>query len=98
MKKIDKILIANRGEIAVRICRTLKRLGIKPVLIYSEMDSNGHYLSFSDEKYLLKGSNISETYLDIKQIIEIAAKSHCDAIHPGYGFLSENQNTGIPSG
>lgn len=90
MKKIKKILIANRGEIAIRICKTLKQLNINAVLIYSEMDRESYYLNFADEKHFLKGETLSETYLSIEQIIKVAKNSNCNAIHPGYGFLSEN--------
>jgi len=86
---MKRILIANRGEIAIRIARTCNDLGIKPIGLYSEDDLNSLHLSKMDESFMLekKGSN---AYLDIKKIIEIAKLSKVDAIHPGYGFLSEN--------
>jgi acetyl-CoA carboxylase, biotin carboxylase subunit len=89
MKKIEKILIANRGEIAIRVMRSARELGIKTVAIYSETDSKAIHLRFADECYLLKKQE-GEPYLDMHQIMEVATKSGVDAIHPGYGFLSEN--------
>jgi 3-methylcrotonyl-CoA carboxylase alpha subunit len=87
---IKKLLIANRGEIAVRIIRTARRMGIRTVAIYSEIDKNSLHHSFADEAYCIGKSELSETYLNIPAIIHIAKSSHCDALHPGYGFLSEN--------
>ncbi len=90
MVNISKILIANRGEIAIRIASTAKRLGIRTVGIYSEADKHSGYFEVCDEAYKLVGNTIVETYLNIGQITEIAKKSNSDAVHPGYGFLSEN--------
>ena len=90
MKLFDKILIANRGEIAVRIIRTAKSLGIKTIAIYAEDDSNSLHVSLADEAFLLKGSILAETYLNQKEIIKLAKNNGAQAIHPGYGFLSEN--------
>ncbi|MFA5972180.1 MAG: biotin carboxylase N-terminal domain-containing protein [Lentimicrobiaceae bacterium] len=87
---IKKLLIANRGEIAVRIIRTARRMGIRTVAIYSEIDKSSLHHSFADEAYCIGKSELSETYLNIPAIIHIAKSSHCDALHPGYGFLSEN--------
>jgi len=87
---IKKLLIANRGEIAVRIIHTAKRMGIRTVAIYSEIDKSSLHHSFADEAYCIGESELSETYLNIPGIIHIAKCSHCDALHPGYGFLSEN--------
>ena len=87
---IKKLLIANRGEIAVRIIRTARRMGIRTVAIYSEIDKSSLHHSFADEAYCIGKSELSETYLNIPAIIHIARSSHCDALHPGYGFLSEN--------
>lgn len=87
---IKKLLIANRGEIAVRIIRTARRMGIRTVAIYSEIDKNSLHHSFADEAYCIGHSDLSATYLNIPAIIHIAKSSHCDALHPGYGFLSEN--------
>lgn len=87
---IKKILIANRGEIAARIIRTCKRMGIASVAVYSEADTDAPYVSKADEAYLLGGSRVNESYLNENQIFEIAKLANCDAIHPGYGFLSEH--------
>lgn len=91
MKKINKILVANRGEIAVRIFRACGELGIKTVAIYSEEDKLSLFRTKADEAYLV-GENLSPlgAYLDIKQIVSLAKRKNVDAIHPGYGFLSEN--------
>ena len=86
---MKKVLIANRGEIAIRIARTCSDLGIKTVGIYSEDDANCLHLSKVDEAYPIQGKG-AQAYLDIKQIISIAKESKADFIHPGYGFLSEN--------
>ncbi len=90
MKTFNKILIANRGEIAVRIIRTLQRLGIRTIAIFSEKDRRSLHHRLADEAFLLSGDNLSDTYLNIDKIIEIARESGAEAIHPGYGFLSEN--------
>jgi pyruvate carboxylase subunit A len=89
MKKISKILIANRGEIALRIIRTCKELGIKTVVIFSEVDANGLWVTMADECYVIVGNPV-DAYLKYEKIIAVAKKTKCDAIHPGYGFLSEN--------
>ena len=87
---MKKVLIANRGEIAIRIARTCSDLGLKTVGIYSEDDSNSLHLSKVDEAFKIEG-NGAQAYLNIKEIIAVAKKSKVDAIHPGYGFLSENE-------
>ena len=89
MKKIRKILIANRGEIAVRIINAASELGIITVAIYSGIDRLSMHVSKADEAYLVTGSNAAP-YLDIDQIIKVAREASVDAVHPGYGFLSEN--------
>ena len=89
---IKKILIANRGEIACRIIKTANRMGIKTVAIYSEADKYSDFVNMADESYFIGPSAPNESYLVIKKIIETAKKSKSDAIHPGYGFLSENYN------
>lgn len=88
--KIKKILVANRGEIALRVLKTAKEMGIKIVTIYAEDDKDLPHALFSDEAYSLGQGPLSETYLNKHKIIDIAKKSGADAIHPGYGFLSEN--------
>ena len=88
----DKILIANRSEIAVRIIRTLKKIGIKSVAVYSEADTNSMYVQHADEAYYVGDSPATESYLSIKNIISAIRESGASAVHPGYGFLSENPN------
>ncbi|MCC7553482.1 MAG: acetyl-CoA carboxylase biotin carboxylase subunit [Methanobacteriaceae archaeon] len=86
----DKILIANRGEIAIRILRACKELDIKNVAIYSDADTTSLYTNYADEKYALGNPSPAKSYLNIDKIIDIAIESGSDAIHPGYGFLAEN--------
>ncbi|MDU4391649.1 MAG: biotin carboxylase N-terminal domain-containing protein, partial [Klebsiella michiganensis] len=91
MDKIKKLLVANRGEIAIRIFRACSELGIRSVAIYSEEDKTSLFRTKADESYLIKdAASPLSSYLDIEKIIAIAKSKHCDAIHPGYGFLSEN--------
>lgn len=90
MKLFRKILIANRGEIAVRIMQSAHKLGIQTVAIYSRADEDSLAVRTANEAYLLDGTELSDTYLDIDKIVKIAQESGCDAIHPGYGFLAEN--------
>ena len=86
-----KVLVANRGEIAIRICRACTELGIRTVAIYSKEDSLALHRYKADEAYLVGlGKSPVEAYLNIPEIIEVAKRHECDAIHPGYGFLSEN--------
>ena len=86
-----KVLIANRGEIAVRVTKTLQEMGIKVVCIYSDADENSLHVEHADEAYPLVGNSSQETYLNIEKIINIAQAASVDAIHAGYGFLSENE-------
>ncbi|USK77082.1 acetyl-CoA carboxylase biotin carboxylase subunit [Peribacillus frigoritolerans] len=87
---IRKILIANRGEIASRIIRTCKKLGILTVAVHSEADLDSPFVGLADEAYLLGGPRVQESYLNVNKILEIAKETGAEAIHPGYGFLSEN--------
>ena len=90
-KRIRKVLAANRGEIAIRVFRACTELDIRTVAIYSKEDSGSYHRFKADEAYLVgEGKKPIDAYLDIEGIIEIAKKSGVDAIHPGYGFLSEN--------
>ncbi len=89
MKQFKKILIANRGEIAIRIARTAHAMGIKVVGMYSEQDRMSLHLNFCDEVYSLGAGTIAETYLNVPKIVEIIKHSGAQAVHPGYGFLSE---------
>ncbi|MBN2637841.1 MAG: acetyl-CoA carboxylase biotin carboxylase subunit [Bacteroidales bacterium] len=90
MKSFKKILIANRGEIAVRIMKTAKKMGIKTVAVYSEPDKGALHTRMADEAVLIGGAELSESYLNVDKIIQAAKETDCDALHPGYGFLSEN--------
>lgn len=87
---IKTILIANRGEIAVRIARVARDLGIKSVAIYSEADAGALHTQVADEAYALTGNSASDTYMNVPALLDIAARAGADAVHPGYGFLSEN--------
>ena len=85
----SKILVANRGEIALRVMRTSRELGIKTVAIHSPQDAKAPHVRFADEAYLLGNESSSSNYLNIPAIVELAQKTGADAVHPGYGFLSE---------
>lgn len=87
---IQKVLIANRGEIAVRIIRTCQKMKIKTVAVYSEADAGSLFVTLADESYLLGPPKVTDSYLKADKIIDIAKSAAVDAIHPGYGFLSEN--------
>ena len=86
-----KLLIANRGEIACRVARTARRMGIRTVAVYSDADANALHVAACDEAHRLGPPPPRESYLDGRKILEIAKRSGAQAIHPGYGFLSENE-------
>lgn len=92
MKKIEKILVANRGEIALRVMRSAREMGITTVAVYSEADRNALHVRYADEAVFIGPPPSSESYLRIDKIIEAAKETNAHAIHPGYGFLSENKN------
>src|SRR6202035_3855821 len=85
-----KVLVANRGEIACRIIRTLHNLGIQAVSVFSDADAHAMHVALADESFRIGPAPANQSYLNTREILSVAQKSGCQAIHPGYGFLSEN--------
>ena len=90
MTQFDSILVANRGEIAVRVIRSAQLQGYKAIAVYSEADANAPHVAMADEAVLIGAAPVKESYLDAGKILDAARRTGAQAIHPGYGFLSEN--------
>jgi hypothetical protein len=90
VRLFDKILIANRGEIACRVAKTARRLGVRSVAVFSDADKLSRHVAFADEAHHIGASPAAQSYLQMDRILDVAVKVRAQAVHPGYGFLSEN--------
>ena len=92
LRSLRKLLVANRGEIALRVMKTAKKMGLLTVAVYTDADEQSPHVNFADQSVNIGKGPIAESYLSIEKIMEVALSTGCDAVHPGYGFLSENSD------